>query len=82
MFKSNKVTLVMNFKILNPTNETLSYIRYFIEKINKFEWITLDYKLSEFKNFHEIQSINYTNNTKEGILEKLNTIKNDISELK
>ncbi len=72
----------MHFKIINPSNETLNYLRYFIDKINKFEYITLDYKLSEYKNFSELQSVNYTINTREGILDKLNTIKNDVSQLK
>jgi len=82
MFKSNKISLVMHFKIINPSNETLNYLRYFIDKINKFEYISLDYKLSEYKNFSELQAVNYTINTREGILDKLNTIKNDVSQLK
>ncbi len=82
MFKSNKISLIIHFKIVNPSNDVLNYLRYFIEKINKFEYISLDYKLSEYKNFHEEQSVNYTINTRDGILKKLNTIKNDVSELK
>jgi hypothetical protein len=73
---SNKVikefTISLNIQIKNPSIENLKIIRSLVENIRRFDYINLEYKASEFKNYYRLNCMTYSLDNREEILDKFN----------
>ena len=71
-FITKKTTLTLYFSIKNPDKYCFKIIRNMIDKINKFDYISLDYEVSEIKNYDVINSHKVSLKNREEILNKIN----------
>jgi hypothetical protein len=65
-------TISVSFQLKNPSITNLKIIRSLVDNIKSFDFVHLEYKASESKNFFRVNSISYSLNNREEILDKFN----------
>lgn len=79
---AEEFSITLSFQIKNPSINNLKVIRFLVENIKSFNWINLEYNISEFKNNSRINSIKYSIDDREEILKKFHPENKNVIEKK